>query len=82
MVGSPIAPMPIEASVMPTWQAAMYSSIRPIWRVASLAPRTPSLDIASSRSSRERTSAYSAATKKAFSAISAGTTTSSSTNVI
>ena len=32
------APMPIEASVMPTWQAAMYSSIRSIWRVASLAP--------------------------------------------
>src|SRR5439155_10982109 len=65
--------MPIEASVIPTWQAAMYSSILSIWRCASCAPRAPSLSSTSRRSRRERTSAYSAATKNAFAAIRRGT---------
>src|SRR4051812_12857369 len=65
--------MPIDASVMPTWHAAMYSSIRSIWRSASAAPLAPSLESAWMRSSRERTIEYSAATKNAFIRMSAGT---------
>src|SRR5213082_1442880 len=70
--------MPIEAKVIPTWQAAMYSSMWSICRRACATPDAPSFSSASRRSTRERTSAYSAATKNAFSAISAGTPRSSS----
>ena len=52
--------MPIDASVMPTWQAAMYSSIRSICFSASAAPFAPSFASAWIRSSRERTIEYSA----------------------
>src|SRR4051812_15549047 len=71
--GSPTAPMPIEANVMPTWQLAMYSSMRSTCWSASSAPRAPSSFSASILSRRARTSAYSAATKKAFMRMSAGT---------
>src|SRR2546421_527603 len=70
--------MPIEAKVIPTWQAAMYSSIRSICPRTCAAPDAPSFSSASRRSTRDRTSAYSAATKNALSAISAGTPRSSS----
>src|SRR4051812_1970528 len=75
--GSPTAPMPIDASVMPTWQLAMYSSVCSIWWSASTAPLAPSCMSASTLSRRARTSAYSAATKKAFIRTSAGTATRS-----
>src|SRR4051812_25651962 len=65
--------MPIDASVMPTWHAAMYSSIRSICRSASAAPFAPSFASDWTRSSRERTIEYSAATKNAFIRIRAGT---------
>jgi hypothetical protein len=74
--------MAIEASVMPTWQAAMYSSIRSIWAFASEARLRPSASSCSSRSTRERTRAYSAATKNPFRAIISGTTIRSSTRFI
>src|SRR3954471_2679002 len=72
--------MPIEAKVIPTWHAAMYSSMCSIWRSASFAPRSPSLVIAWMRSSRERTRAYSVATKNAFIRTSAGTPTRRTTS--
>src|SRR3954451_23562448 len=75
IAGSPTAAMPIDASVMPTWLVAMYSSMRSICCSASAAPFAPSLVSDWMRSTRERTSAYSAATKKAFMSISAGTPT-------
>src|SRR4051794_19603130 len=71
--GSPTAPKPIEAIVIPTWQAAMYSSIESISRLKSAAPLSPRSTAASTRSGRTRTSEYSAATKNAFIAISAKT---------
>ncbi len=58
---------------MPTWHAAMYSSIRSICFSASTAPLAPSFASAWMRSSRERTIEYSAATKNAFMRMSAGT---------
>src|SRR3954447_7995897 len=76
MAGSPTAPMPIDASVMPTWLVAMYSSIRSICFSASAAPFAPSLVSDWMRSTRERTRAYSAPTKNAFMKMSAGTPTS------
>src|SRR3954470_3623907 len=68
--------MPIDASVMPTWLVAMYSSIRSICFSASAAPFAPSLVSDWMRSTRERTRAYSAPTKNAFMKMSAGTPTS------
>src|SRR3954469_15926540 len=68
--------MPIDASVIPTWLVAMYSSIRSICFSASAAPFAPSLVSDWMRSTRERTRAYSAPTKNAFMKMSAGTPTS------
>src|SRR3954469_6867834 len=65
--------MPIDASVMPTWQEAMFSSMCSICRSASFAPRMFSLTIACTRSRRDRTREYSDATKNAFIRMSAGT---------
>jgi hypothetical protein len=72
---SPRKPMPIEASVIPTWQVERYSSILSTSSSARSTPRAPSSFSASSLSRRARTSANSAATKKPFSATS--TTTAS-----
>src|SRR4051812_15763779 len=60
----------------------MYSSMCSIWRLASDARLRPSCSSCSMRSSRDRTSAYSAATKKPLSAIISGTTTSRRTRFI
>ena len=68
--GAPSAPMPIEVIVTPICTADMYSLMFASWPSASPAPRCPSSRITSSRARRERTSAYSAITKNAFSAIS------------
>jgi hypothetical protein len=66
-------PIPSEAMVMPSWQAERYSSMRSISCRARPAPRSPSSRICSSRLSRARTSANSAATKKPFAATSRAT---------
>src|SRR6266511_4116124 len=63
-VCSAMKPIPIEAIVIPTWQAERYSSIRSICPSACWAPRVPSSASASSRDLRERTSANSAATNR------------------
>src|SRR3954453_406104 len=65
-----MAPMPIEASVMPTWIVETYSLISSICPTAWRAPFLPSSASASSRVRRLRTSAYSAITKKPLSATS------------
>src|SRR5919106_5961088 len=82
IAGSPRKPMPSEAIVMPSWQAARYSSMRSIWWSASLAPRLPSSSICSTRPSRARTSANSAATKKPLAATSTATPKRRSSSVI
>ena len=73
MAGSPKKPIPSEAIVMPSWQAARYSSMRSIWTSVSAAPFLPSSRICSTRLSRARTSANSAATKKPLAATSTAT---------
>ncbi len=70
IAGCASAPMPIEVIVTPIWTAEMYSLTFPSWCSASAAPFAPSSRSSSSRARLERTSAYSAITKKAFSAIS------------
>src|SRR5947208_3277065 len=76
--GSPTAPMPIDANVIPTWQAEMYSLMLSTSSSASAAPRAPSSAAASSLGRRARTSEYSATTKKAFRSTRTRTAMSSS----
>ena len=61
--GSPRKPIPIEAIVIPTWQADSDSSIVSICSSACAAPASPSRASVSIRPLRVRTSANSAATK-------------------
>src|SRR3954466_7288282 len=68
IVGSPGAPMPSEAAVMPTWIVETDSLMSSIWWTASAAPLRPCAASCSSFALRARTSAYSAMTKNAFSA--------------
>ncbi len=63
------APIAIEVIVTPIWTAEMYSLMRSSWLSASAAPREPSSRMSSKRARLERTSAYSAATKKPLIAI-------------
>src|SRR3954470_2030138 len=65
--GSPRKPMPIEAMVIPTWQADRYSSSCANSVSAGSAPLMPSFAITSIRDRRARTSANSAATNRPFS---------------
>jgi hypothetical protein len=58
------APIAIEVIVTPIWTAEMYSLMRSSWCRAKAAPREPSSFISSRRARLDRTSAYSAATKK------------------
>jgi hypothetical protein len=81
IAGSPMKPIPIEAIVIPSWQAERYSSILSSWSSASEAPRSPSSRSCSSRVSRARTSANSAATKKPFAATSTRTPSSSRSSI-
>src|SRR3954454_17215169 len=73
---SPRKPMPIEVSVMPSWQADRYSAMLSSWCRASRAPRAPRPP-ASTRASSfwrwARTSPNSAATKNPFSRTSTRT---------
>src|SRR5918999_6586376 len=82
IAGSPRKPMPSEAIVMPSWQAARYSSMRSICLSASAAPDLPSSRICSTRLSRARTSANSAATKKPLAATSRATPRRNKNSVI
>ena len=58
--------MPIEASVMPSWQAARDSLMSSISLTAAAEPPRPSPAIVSSFDFLARTSANSAATKNPF----------------
>ena len=62
--GSPRNPMPIEAIVIPTWQADRDSSILSSCSTTAAAPDSPSSASCSILPRRLRTSANSAATKK------------------
>src|SRR4051812_8711529 len=62
--------MPIEAMVIPSWQADRYSSIWSSCSSTAEAPREPSEASCSSFERRERTSANSAATNTPLTAIS------------
>jgi hypothetical protein len=68
--GSPRKPMPIEATVIPTWHADSASEMSSSWRTTLAAALSPSAASCSIRARLTRTSANSAATKKPFSAIS------------
>ena len=61
--GSPRKPIPIEAIVIPSWQAERYSSMRSSWTSTRLARFEPSLASCSILPRLVRTSANSAATK-------------------
>ena len=64
---------------MPIWTAEMYSLIDPSCSSARREPLSPSSRITSRRARRERTSAYSAITKKALTATSTAARISSRT---
>ncbi len=74
--GSPRKPIPIEAIVMPIWQAESDSSIWSSCSIASSAPLSPSSASCSIRPRRLRTSANSPATKKPLIATSKSSRTS------
>ena len=76
--GSPRNPIPIEAIVIPTWQAESDSSILSSCSITASAPASPSSASASTLPRRLRTSANSAATKKPLIATRSSSRTSRS----
>src|SRR5688572_10397080 len=82
IAGSPRNPIPIEASVIPTCEAATYSSTCVIWWSASAARRSPSSASGSIRDFRDRTIANSAATKNPLTSTSTTTAPRRRTSVI
>ena len=74
--GSPRKPMPIEAIVIPIWQAESDSSILSSCSTTASAPASPSSASCSILPRRLRTSANSAATKKPLIAINSSRRTS------
>ena len=77
--GSPRKPIPIEAIVIPIWQAERDSSMRSSCSTTASAPASPSSTACSILPRRVRTRANSAATKKPLIAINSARRTSSRT---